>query len=141
MNISKGSMIEIAIAALKEKGEAMKFADLWAIVKEKFEISPEEEAERIGHFYSDLSLSGETIVLSGNIWDLRSRHTYEEYSADLTDVYDDVNEKDDDSSDEQEDKEYDAAINGTLSSEEESTEESDEESKSGDDADSLGLNF
>ncbi len=141
MNISKGSMLEIALNALKEKGEAMKFADLWAIVKEKFEITPEEEADRIGHFYSDLSLSGETIVLSDNVWDLRSRHTYKEYSDDLSDIYSDIQEKDDDASDEQEEEEYNAAINGTLSSEEEAPEDSDEDSKGGEGADPLGLNF
>ena len=74
MNIEKGSMIQVAIDALKEKGSEMSFPELWAVVKETLEITPEEEMNRIGHFYADLSLSGAVIVLADNYWDLADRH-------------------------------------------------------------------
>lgn len=114
-NYLKGSMIEQAYKTLENCGMAMKFPDLWNAVKAELEIPAEEEMDRIGHFYTDLSLaSGTFIRLDGNIWDLRSRHAFK---PDLTDaeVYNDMEaETDDDAIELKEESEYNASVRGGL---------------------------
>ena len=134
MNMNKGSMIEYAIAILTTQ-KAMTFAELWAKVKEELEITPEEEADRIGHFYTDLSLSGQTILLPGNVWDLRQRHTFDELTLnkDVSDVYSAIEEKDQDEADAQDEKEYNESVQGkaVLSDDEEPMDEGEEDSEKG----------
>ena len=134
MNMNKGSMIDYAIAILTTQ-KAMTFAELWAKVKEELEITPEEEADRIGHFYTDLSLSGQTILLPGNVWDLRQRHTFDELTLnkDVSDVYSAIEEKDQDEADAQEEKEYNESVQGkaVLSDDEEPMDEGEEDSEKG----------
>ena len=134
MNMNKGSMIDYAIAILTTQ-KAMTFAELWAKVKEELEITPEEEADRIGHFYTDLSLSGQTILLPGNVWDLRQRHTFDELTLnkDVSDVYSAIEEKDQDEADAQDEKEYNESVQGkaVLSDDEEPMNEGEEDSEKG----------
>lgn len=134
MNMNKGSMIDHAIAILTEQ-KAMTFVDLWAKVKEELEITPEEEADRIGHFYTDLSLSGQTILLPGNVWDLRQRHTFDELTLnkDVSDVYSAIEEKDQDEADAQDEKEYNESVQGkaVLSDDEEPMDDGEEDSEKG----------
>ena len=134
MNMNKGSMIDYAIAILTTQ-KAMTFAELWAKVKEELEITPEEEADRIGHFYTDLSLSGQTILLPGNVWDLLQRHTFDELTLnkDVSDVYSAIEEKDQDEADAQDEKEYNESVQGkaVLSDDEEPMDEGEEDSEKG----------
>ena len=134
MNMNKGSMIDYAIAILTTQ-KAMTFAELWAKVKEELEITPEEEADRIGHFYTDLSLSGQTILLPGNVWDHRQRHTFDELTLnkDVSDVYSAIEEKDQDEADAQDEKEYNESVQGkaVLSDDEEPMDEGEEDSEKG----------
>ena len=134
MNMNKGSMIDYAIAILTTQ-KAMTFAELWAKVKEELEITPEEEADRIGHFYTDLSLSGQTILLPGNVWDLRQRHTFDELTLnkDVSDVYSAIEEKDQDEADAQDEKEYNESVQGkaVLSDDEEPMDGGEEDSEKG----------
>ena len=134
MNMNKGSMIDYAIAILTTQ-KAMTFAELWAKVKEELEITPEEEADRIGHLYTDLSLSGQTILLPGNVWDLRHRHTFDELTLnkDVSDVYSAIEEKDQDEADAQDEKEYNESVQGKAvrSEDEEPMDEGEEDSEKG----------
>lgn len=134
MNMNKGSMIDYAIAILTTQ-KAMTFAELWTKVKEELEITPEEEADRIGHFYTDLSLSGQTILLPGNVWDLRQRHTFDELTLnkDVSDVYSAIEEKDQDEADAQDEKEYNESVQGkaVLSDDEEPMDDGEEDSEKG----------
>ena len=85
--MKEGSMLEAAERALIAEGKELKFADLWGKVKADLEITPEEEEHRIGRFYTDLSMSGRFVVLGENVWDLRTRHTYDKVHIDVNDVY------------------------------------------------------
>ncbi len=130
-------MLESAQRALTAEGKEMRFVDLWAKVKADLEISDEEEAQRIGRFYTDISMSGQFVVLGENIWDLRSRHTYDKVHIDVNDVYSDVDERDTDAVDAVEEAEYDASVRGGVSSEEsrdEGGEEEESEPKPGENA-------
>ena len=134
MNMKKGSMIDHAIAILTEQ-KAMTFVDLWAKIKEELEITPEEEADRIGHFYTDLSLSGQTILLPGNVWDLRQRHTFDELTLnkDVSDVYSAIEENDQDEADAQDEKEYNESVQGkaVLSDDEDPMDDGEDDSEKG----------
>ena len=130
-------MLESAQRALTAEGKEMRFVDLWAKVKADLEISDEEEAQRIGRFYTDISMSGQFVVLGENIWDLRSRHTYDKVHIDVNDVYSDVDERDTDAVDAAEEAEYDASVRGGVSTEEsrdEGGEEEESEPKPGENA-------
>jgi DNA-directed RNA polymerase subunit delta len=126
--MKEGSMLDSALHILEAEGKEMKFADLWAKVKEDLEISPEEENQRIGRFYTDLSLSGTFVVLCENTWDLRVRHTYDKVHIDVNDVYSDVDERDTDAVDAAEEAEYNEYVRGDAGPIGEDEEQSDEES-------------
>ena len=126
--MKEGSMLDSALHILEAEGKEMKFADLWAKVKEDLEISPEEENQRIGRFYIDLSLSGTFVVLGENTWDLRVRHTYDKVHIDVNDVYSDVDERDTDAVDAAEEAEYNEYVRGDAGPIGEDEEQSDEES-------------
>lgn len=127
--MKEGSMLEAAQRVLTAEKKEMKFADLWAKVKEELEISPEEEEARIGRFYTDLSMSGTFVVLGENVWDLRSRHTYDKVHIDVNDVYTDVEERDTDAVDAAEEAEYNEYVRGDTGAEPEQN-ESDEDDES-----------
>ena len=112
--MKEGSMLDSALHILEAEGKEMKFADLWAKVKEDLEISPEEENQRIGRFYTDLSLSGTFVVLGENTWDLRVRHTYDKVHIDAVDAA--------------EEAEYNEYVRGDAGPIVEDEEQSDEES-------------
>ncbi len=110
-------MIDVAYQILEQEGKEMKFTDLWEKVKSALEITPEEEGARIGHFYTDLSLTGSVFVLlSDNIWDLRSRHVFAEVKKrrDISSAYTEVDSSDLDSEDAKENAEYDQSMQGGL---------------------------
>ena len=100
-----------------------------------------EAAERIGFFYSDLSLSGKIVPLSNNNWDLRSRHLYEAVHIDVKDIYVEVEESDGDSVDEEENKAYDQSVEGFVASSDdlEDLAESEENPKPEDASELLGI--
>ena len=125
--MKEGSMLDAANRALIAEGKEMTFAELWAKVKTELEIDDVEEAQRIGRFYTDLSMSGQFVVLGGNVWDLRTRHTYDKVHIDVNDVYSDVEERDNDSVEEAEEAEYDASVRGGISTSEETEGEEGEE--------------
>ncbi len=134
------SMIETAFGVLTKKGDAMKFGELWGEVKTSLEIGPDEEASRIGHFYTDLSLDGRFVALSDNVWDLRSRLVYDKVHIDIADVYTEVNQSDEDAADKEENREYDEYVEGGISHSEESAASDEEiEPKKEDGAELLGL--
>lgn len=119
-------MLEAAKRVLDTEGKELKFADLWGKVKAELEINDEEEAQRIGRFYTDLSMSGTFVVLGENVWDLRSRHTYDKVHIDVNDVYSDVEERDTDAVDEAEEAEYNEYV-GNVPVESDRPESSDDE--------------
>lgn len=109
--MKSGSMIETAYAILKENGSKengtmMKFSDLWGQVKERLEILPEEEPERIGRFYSDLSLDGKFSVFPDNYWDLSERYKFSEVHADASKFYEADDPAAQDPEDAKEEREY-----------------------------------
>ena len=113
--MKNGSMIEVAEKILTENGTQMSFVDLWAKVKEALDITPEEEVERVGFFYTDLSLARSTfVVLTDNYVDLRSRLKYEKYRTPYQETETEDELEGQDEIDKKEEAEYNKSVNGGL---------------------------
>lgn len=121
------SMIETAGKILEKEGHGLPFSELWKKITTELEISEEEAPNRIGHFYTDLSLDGNFVALTDNVWDLRKRHTYDKVHIDVNDVYSDVNESDMDEVDLAEEKDYNQSVEGIIGSDSSDSENGDDE--------------
>ena len=126
-------MIELAYKLLSESKEPIAFKDLWEKIKTELEIGPDEEASRIGHFYTDLSLDGRFIQDGDYTWNLRSRTKFDQTRIDTSVFYE--NEEAEaagrDEVDAGEDAAYDAAMEGrSIDTDAESSDEDDESKKS-----------
>ena len=128
------SLPETAYQILLKESEPIKFVDLFAKVCEIGELSEEEKAQFIGHFYTDLSLDGRFVALVDNTWDLRSRHTYDKVHIDVNDVYSEVDEAEQDAEDLEEERAYNAAVEGRTYSEDLEEEEDEEKGNDSDEA-------
>ena len=128
------SLPETAYQILLKESEPIKFVDLFAKVCEIGELSEEEKAQFIGHFYTDLSLDGRFVALVDNTWDLRSRHTYDKVHIDVNDVYSEVDEAEQDAEDLEEERAYNAAVEGRTYSEDLEEEEDEEKGSDSDEA-------
>lgn len=133
------SMIDAAYSILSASEGAMAFKDLWAKLKESLEIGPDEEAARIGHFYTDISLDGRFVEGKDNTWNLRSRISYDNVHIDMSDVYTDLAESDGDDADKQDNADYDASVQGAILTDDAEPEEDEENSHKPETAEDLGL--
>ena len=106
------SMLEVAYGIIGASKTPLAFAALYDGVAKELEMTQEEKDDRIGDFYTQLTLDGHFVALTDNTWDLRSRHTYDKVHIDVNDVYSDVNQSDADEEDKKEEKEYNAEIEG-----------------------------
>ncbi len=125
-------MIELAYKLLSESKQPIAFKDLWDKIKVELEIGPDEEASRIGHFYTDLSLDGRFIQDGDYTWNLRSRTLFDQTHIDTSVFYE--NEETEaagkDAIDAQEDAEYDASVEGrSIDSDGESSDDEEEPTK------------
>ena len=111
MNNEK-SMLEVAYDVIGASSKSLTFKELYDEVAAKLAMSDDEKNDRIGNFYTQLTLDGKFVVLMDNTWDLRARHTYEKVHIDMSEVYSDVNTADDDQETKKETDDYNAEIEG-----------------------------
>ena len=133
------SMIDAAYSILTANDGAMAFKDLWEKLKVELEIGPDEEASRIGRFYTDLSLDGRFVEGKDNTWNLRSRICYDNVHIDMSDVYTDLAESDGDDADKQDNADYDASVQGVILTDEAEPEEDEENAHKPETAEDLGI--
>ncbi|MCR5693085.1 MAG: DNA-directed RNA polymerase subunit delta [Bacilli bacterium] len=81
------SMRDCAFDELTTASRSLPFAELYALVANDLEMTEEEKAAHIGALYTDLTLDGRFVTLDGNVWDLRSRHTYDKVHISVADIY------------------------------------------------------
>ena len=109
------SLLEVGFEIITKNEVKMSFADLYAAVGKELSMTEEEMNDRIGAFYTDLTLDGRFVALPDNTWDLRSRHTYAKVHIDIASIYSDEEEnKDQDAEDLADNRDYEAAINGPI---------------------------
>ena len=92
-NYKNESMVDVAYSVLKEKGEIIKFSDLFNEVASRLELTDAEKSDNISNFYTGLSLDGRFVNLGDNEWDLRVNQTYDKVHIDMNDVYSDIEEE------------------------------------------------
>ncbi len=126
--MSNKSMVDIAYDYAKQFKDPVPFKDLWAEVVKELELSEEEAQNKIGIFYTNLSLDCRFHSAGDNTWMLRSRMSFDDATADLFFVKDDVN----DSDYEDEDEDYEDS-----NDEDEDDDEDDEEEHDEDEDDSI----
>jgi len=131
------TLIELAYDFVAKQKSPVSFQKIWAYVKKEAGLSEDEEAKKIGQFYTNLMLDGRFVTLAENEWDLRSRQSYDKVHIDMKEIYSEVEDSEIDPEEEPEEKEYNEAIDGVETSEEkgefnEGEEENSEESSNED---------
>ena len=128
------SLLDHAYDYVSGQNQPSKFQDIWAYCVKEAGLSPEEAAQKVSRFYTNLMLDGRFVTLGENQWDLRVRHKYESVHIDMSEVYSDVETYDEDSEEEEEEAEYNAAFEEDKKAKElddaDEEEESEEEEES-----------
>ena len=128
------SLLDHAFDYVSGQNQPSKFQDIWAYCVKEAGLSPEEAAQKVSRFYTNLMLDGRFVTLGENQWDLRVRHKYERVHIDMSEVYSDVETYDEDSEEEEEEAEYNAAFEEDKKAKElddaDEEEESEEEEES-----------
>ena len=89
------SMVETAYQVLQKHEGSIPFVQLWTEVSKEMGFTPSQAEDNIAQLYTDLSMDGRFLNMSGNTWDLRSRHTYLESVTDTSEIaLDDGDEED-----------------------------------------------
>ena len=88
----ENSMCNVAYEILKEVNDKVAFNALWNAVCDRLGIEGEEKDNLISNFYTQLTLDGRFMFLDENYWDLRAKHTFDEFSDDSYDSYSDEEE-------------------------------------------------
>jgi DNA-directed RNA polymerase subunit delta len=104
------SLLDHAYDYVSGQNQPSKFQDIWAYCVKEAGLTPEEAAQKVSRFYTNLMLDGRFVTLGENQWDLRVRHKYESVHIDMSEVYSDVETYDEDSEEEEEEAEYNAAF-------------------------------
>lgn len=84
------SLLDYAFDYVNASKDSVSFADIWAYVVKESGLSEEEASARVSRFYTNLMLDGRFVTLGDNVWDLRSRHTFDKVHIDMREVYSDV---------------------------------------------------
>lgn len=127
------SLLDYAYDFLSHNKGQANFKDLWAYVCKEAGLDEDTASKRVSSFYTNLMLDGRFVTLGENVWDLRSRHTFDKVHIDMKDVYSDVETLDEDTEEQDsEEKEYnevfaDSKEEADADSEEEQPEEKEDE--------------
>ena len=126
----KQTLIEIAFEFLSAQKEPVSFEQIWDYVKANSGLSDEAINRKAGQFYTNLMLDGRFAKLDNNLWDLKSRHVYDDVHADIDDYYSsEIDTANDDKEEAAEEKEYNDVFDLENKSDDDSSgDDEDEES-------------
>jgi DNA-directed RNA polymerase subunit delta len=91
------SNLDIALELLDKKGK-QSFKNIWDYVCEQQNYTEDEKKAKVGKFYTNLSLDSRFVQLQDNVWNLRSKETFDKVHIDIKSIYsddEDVIESDD----------------------------------------------
>lgn len=71
------SYTDIAYNILKEKKKTMNTKELFKTICDLLEYSEDEFTNKIGDFYTSLTIDKRFVLLPENVWDLRDNHSIE----------------------------------------------------------------
>ena len=123
------SLIEFAYEFVAKQKNPVAFLKIWEYVKKEAGLTEEEAAIKGGQFFTNLSLDGRFVALSGNEWDLRERQSFDKVHIDMKDVYSEVETSDVDAEEAADEKDYLSVFDEDEDKEKvEDTEEGDDDS-------------
>ena len=127
------SLLDLAYEAVAKSKGSLTFKALWKEVVKGKGLTEQEAEEKVSQFYTNLLLDGRFVNLGDNVWDLRTRHTFDKVHIDMKDVYSEVEASDSDEEEEIEEKEYnDAFVEKNISRDDEIEAEPTEDDASND---------
>jgi len=86
---TKVTMTDTAYSCMTKRKKEIEFSKLWQEVSKAMKIPEEKLSRKKRQFYAELMDDRRFASLSGNKWDLRSRRSYSEVSADAIILEDD----------------------------------------------------
>ncbi len=96
------SMLDIAYDYVVEQKNEVSFSDIWNHIVKTLDLSDSEAEAKVARFYTNLMLDGRFVDLGDNVWDLRSKHTFDKVHIDMNDVYSEVEEEEEEDEEEEE---------------------------------------
>ncbi|MBO7703691.1 MAG: DNA-directed RNA polymerase subunit delta [Solobacterium sp.] len=92
---TKVTMTDAAYNCMLKRKKEIEFPKLWADVAKTMKIPEEKLIRKKRQFYAELMEDHRFVSLKGNKWDLRSRRSYSEVSAETAVVMDEDDETED----------------------------------------------
>ena len=127
----KQTLIELAFEFLSNQKEPVSFEQIWDYVKANSGLSEEALNRKAGQFYTNLSLDGRFAKLENNLWDLKSRHVYDDVHADIDDYYSsEIDTANDDKEEAEEEQDYNSAFEENKGEDDETSKDDDEDEDS-----------
>lgn len=80
------SMLDVAYDVLSSRKTEISFLDLWTEIVKTLGFTPAQSEQKIAQFYSAIMLDVRFAQLNDNLWDLRSRRTYNETHVDTSTI-------------------------------------------------------
>lgn len=80
------SMLDVAYDVLSSRKNEISFLDLWQEIVQSLGFTPSQSEQKIAQFYSAMMLDVRFAQLNDNLWDLRSRRTYNETHIDTSNI-------------------------------------------------------
>lgn len=107
--MSNRSMVDIAYELMTKKKKGVAFNKLWEEVSQMLGYNPTLAQKKIAQFYTTMMLDKRFVNLGNNLWDLTSRHTYDETHFDTAsiEIEDTENEEEEELIEDEEDLEED----------------------------------
>ena len=94
---------DVAFECLKRKRKPVEFSRLWKEVSTNMGIDDNQAKNKLIKFYNAMSLDARFVQLSNNLWDLRSRHTFESIQSEKSKYQEELIDLDELDEDEYED--------------------------------------
>ena len=79
-------MLDVAYEVLSNRKNEISFLDLWQEIVQSLGFTPSQSEQKIAQFYSAIMLDVRFAQLNGNLWDLRTRRTYNETHIDTSNI-------------------------------------------------------
>lgn len=104
--MSNRSMVDVAYDLMAKKKKGVAFNKLWEEVSQMMGYNPTVAQRKIAQFYTTMMLDKRFVNLGNNLWDLTSRHTYDETHFDTTSIeMEDADTDDEEEIDDEEEEE------------------------------------
>ena len=84
--MSNRSMVDIAYELMTKKKKGVAFNKLWEEVSQIMGYNSSVAEKKIAQFYTTIMLDKRFVNLGNNLWDLTSRHTYDETHFDTSSI-------------------------------------------------------